>query len=61
MKESEIALAKLEKHEAECSLRYQRLDEKLSEYAEVIKAVDSKLWRIGLLVLLSPAAQFMWK
>ena len=61
MKESEIALAKLEKHEAECSLRYQRLDEKLSEYAEFIKPVDSKLWRIGLLVLLSPAVQFMWK
>ena len=61
MKESEIALARLEKHEAECSLRYQRLDEKLSEYAQVIKSVDSKLWTIGILVLLSPAVQFLWK
>ena len=61
MKESEVALARLEKHEAECSLRYKRLDEKLSEYAEVIKAVDNKLWRIGILVLLSPAVQFLWK
>ena len=61
MKEAEEAIARLEKHEAECSLRYQRLDEKLSEYSQFIKSVDGKLWAIGVLVLVAPAVHNLWK
>jgi hypothetical protein len=54
-------LGRLEKHEAECSLRYQRIEEKLAESREAMDAMDKKidrfdgrLWAIILAVFLGP-------
>ena len=47
-------LSKLEKHEAECNLRYQRIEEKLSENKSALKAFDVKLWGLAVLILIAP-------
>ena len=54
-------LARLEKHEAECSLRYQRIEEKLAESSEAIEKMDKKidkfdgrLWAIVLAAFSAP-------
>lgn len=47
-------LGKLEKHEAECNLRYQRIEEKLSENKGALKAFDLKLWGLAVLILIAP-------
>ena len=55
-------LGRLEKHEAECSLRYQRIEEKLAENSDAMEKMDKKidkfdgrLWAIVFAVLLGPA------
>lgn len=47
-------LSKLEKHEAECNLRYQRIEEKLTENKSALKAFDLKLWGLAVLILIAP-------
>lgn len=47
-------LGKLEKHEAECNLRYQRIEEKLSDNKNALKAFDIKLWGLAVLILIAP-------
>ena len=54
-------LGRLEKHEAECSLRYQRIEEKLAENSEAfdkmdkkIDRFDSRLWAIVLAAFSAP-------
>ena len=47
-------LSKLEKHEAECNLRYQRIEEKLSDNKNALKAFDIKLWGLAVLILIAP-------
>ena len=54
-------LGRLEKHEAECSLRYQRIEEKLSENSEAFDKMDKKidkfdnrLWAIVLAAFSAP-------
>jgi len=47
-------LAKLEKHEAECTLRYQRIDEKLGEQKTSMKALDLKIWGLAVLIIIAP-------
>ena len=47
-------LGKLEEHEAECNLRYQRIEEKLSENKSALKAFDLKLWGLAVLILIAP-------
>ena len=54
-------LGRLEKHEAECSLRYHRIEEKLSENSDAMEKMDKKidkfdgrLWAIVLAVFLAP-------
>lgn len=55
-------LGRLEKHEAECSLRYERIEEKLAENSEAFDKMDKKidkfdnrLWAIVFAVFLGPA------
>lgn len=55
-------LGRLEKHEAECSLRYQRIEEKLAENSDAMEKMDKKidkfdgrLWAIVFAVFLGPA------
>tara|TARA_R110000765_G_scaffold164815_1_gene269871 strand:+ start:275 stop:517 length:243 start_codon:yes stop_codon:yes gene_type:complete len=47
-------LAKIEKHEAECNLRYQRIDEKLGEQKTSMKALDLKIWGLAVLIIIAP-------
>lgn len=50
----EDVLAKLEKHEAECNLRYQRVEEKLSEQKKTLDGLDLKIWGLGILIVVAP-------
>jgi len=54
-------LAKLEKHESECNLRYQRIEEKLGEQKQFataqqlsLKALDLKIWGLAVLIIIAP-------
>ena len=47
-------ISKLEKHEAECNLRYQRIEEKLTENKSALKAFDVKPWCLAVLILIAP-------
>ena len=53
MKVEEV-LAKLEKHEAECNLRYQRIEERLDDQKEHLKSLDIKIWGLGILIIVAP-------
>ena len=50
----EDVLAKLEKHEAECNLRYQRIEEKLAEQKKSLDGLDYKIWGLGILIVVTP-------
>lgn len=56
MKVEEV-LARLEKHEAECNLRYTRIEERLDEHRSTLKALDAKLWALAVLILIAPFVQ----
>lgn len=47
-------LTRLEKHEAECNLRYQRIEEKLTDHKDALKSFDIKLWGLAVLILIAP-------
>ena len=49
-------LSKLEKHEAECNLRYERIEEKLGEQKNSLHKLDYKIWAIALLIVVTPVA-----
>jgi hypothetical protein len=49
-----VVLAKLELHDAECTLRYQRIDEKLGEQKISMKALDLKIWGLAVLIIIAP-------
>jgi hypothetical protein len=53
MKITEV-LAKLEKHESECNLRYTRIEEKLGEQKLSMKALDLKIWGLAVLIIIAP-------
>jgi hypothetical protein len=53
----EEVLAKLEQHEAECNLRYQRIEEKLGEQSESLKLLDTKIWGIAALIIATAVAE----
>ncbi len=50
-------LSKLEKHEAECNLRYQRIEERLDEHKSSLSALDVKLWALAVLIIIAPFVQ----
>lgn len=60
MKTEEL-LSRLEKHEAECNLRYKRIDERLQEHHAFLKLLDGKLWALGVLVILAPLIHKLWE
>ena len=53
MKVEEV-LAKLEKHEAECNLRYKRIEERLDDQKETLKGLDYKIWGLAVLIIVAP-------
>ena len=56
----EDVLAKLEKHEAECNLRYQRIEEKLTEQKSALDRLDIKIWGLAVLILVAPLVHKFW-
>ena len=44
-------LKKLEQHEAECGLRYKRIEERLDEQRANFKNLDMRLWGIAVLIV----------
>mgnify|MGYP003112164507 CR=1 FL=1 len=44
----------LEKHESECNLRYQAINEKLESQAVTLEKLDQRMWFIGVLVIAAP-------
>ena len=55
MKALEV-LKELEKHEAECLLRYENIEEKLNDQKSTLKLLDVKVWGLAVLVLVAPFA-----
>jgi|TARA_B100001059_G_scaffold114519_1_gene114810 hypothetical protein len=60
-------IAKLEKHEAECNLRYARIEERLEDQKEFISKnsdslskLDIKIWGLAILIIVSPFAAKIW-
>jgi len=56
----EDVLAKLEKHEAECNLRYQRIEEKLGEQKSALDRLDIKIWGLAVLIIVAPLVHKFW-
>ncbi|NDH16875.1 MAG: hypothetical protein EBY48_07345 [Opitutae bacterium] len=63
----EEVLSRLEKHEAECNLRYKRIEERLDDQKELIaknsealSKLDLKIWGIAVLIVLAPIAAKFW-
>lgn len=50
----EEVLARLEKHEAECNLRYQRIEERLDDQKDALKNLDLKIWGLAILIIVAP-------
>ena len=50
----EDVLSKLEKHEAECALRYERIGERLDDQKNSLKALDVKIWGLAVLIVVTP-------
>jgi len=46
--------AQLEKHEAECNLRYQRIEERLDDQKDALKNLDLKIWGLAILIIVAP-------
>ena len=63
----EEVLSRLEKHEAECNLRYKRIEERLddqkdmvSKNSEALNRLDIKDWGLAVLIVVSPFAAKLW-
>ena len=56
----EEVLSKLEKHEAECNLRYTRIEERLDDHKNNLKSLDIKLWGLAVLIVASPLVHKLW-
>ena len=48
--------AELEKHEAECSIRYKNIEEQLSSQKSSLKSLDQKVWALAVLIIIAPFA-----
>ena len=55
MSKTDELLARIEKHEAECSLRYKSIEEKLENQDRLLKSLDVKLWGLAGLILAAMA------
>ena len=50
----EEVLARLDKHESECALRYERIEERLDNQKKSLDRLDIKIWGIALLIITTP-------
>ena len=46
--------ARLEKHEAECALRYARIEERLDDQKQSLNKLDIKIWGLAVLIISAP-------
>tara|TARA_R100000329_G_C7524304_1_gene184890 strand:+ start:63 stop:248 length:186 start_codon:yes stop_codon:yes gene_type:complete len=53
MKATDV-LKKLEQHEAECNLRYKRIEERLDDQKIHLKGLDIRLWGLAVLIIVTP-------
>jgi|TARA_R100000773_G_C4177719_1_gene88704 hypothetical protein len=58
MAKTDELLTRLEKHEAECALRYKSIDERLENQDKVLKGLDMKLWGLAGLILAASLGGF---
>jgi hypothetical protein len=56
MKMEEV-IARLEKHEAECNLRYKSIEQRLADHRTSLKSLDTKLWGLAILIIIAPFVQ----
>jgi hypothetical protein len=56
MKVEEV-IARLEKHEAECNLRYKSIEQRLADHKTSLKSLDTKLWGLAVLIIIAPFVQ----
>ena len=49
-------LRELEKHEAECLLRYRNIEKELSDQKNTLKLMDAKVWGLAVLIIVAPFA-----
>tara|TARA_Y100000004_G_C8668801_1_gene308369 strand:- start:95 stop:283 length:189 start_codon:yes stop_codon:yes gene_type:complete len=47
----EDVLVKLEQHEAECTLRYKRIEERLDDHKGFLEKLDLRMWGIAALIV----------
>lgn len=57
----EEVLTRLDKHEAECNLRYKNIEEQLTTTKECIKALDVRLWGLGALIISVAVAENLFR
>ena len=50
----EDVLAKLNQHEAECALRYARIEERLDDQKHSLRRLDIKIWGLAVLIISAP-------
>jgi hypothetical protein len=53
MKMDEV-LSRLDKHESECSLRYDRIEERLDHQKKYLERLDIKIWGLAILIITTP-------
>jgi len=57
----EEVLSQLDKHEAECNLRYKNIEQRLDTMKDSIKALDARLWALGALIIGVAVAEHLFK
>ncbi len=55
MKAIEV-LRELEKHEAECLLRYKNIEKELNDQKNTLRLMDAKVWGLAVLIIVAPFA-----
>jgi hypothetical protein len=57
---AEEVMFELAKHESECNLRYKRIEERLEDQKCHLKALDTRMWGLAVLIIGAAIAQEMF-
>tara|TARA_E500000305_G_C3818392_1_gene141730 strand:- start:277 stop:468 length:192 start_codon:yes stop_codon:yes gene_type:complete len=52
--EEEDLTYRLIQHEKECELRYERIEERLNEQKQFLLSLDTKIWGLAILIIVTP-------
>lgn len=58
---AEDVLKQLERHEVECTLRYQRIEERLDDHKVCLSKLDQRLWGLAALIVAVAVAEYLLK